>query len=358
MSSPSRLPPKGDLETTEVLRACNGANRHLAELKGRAATIPNEGILIDTLPLQEARDSLAIENIVTTQDDLFQAELFQDSTISPAAKEIRRYARALDEAFVQVRETRLIRSKDIQRINAILTGNDAGFRRTPGTTLKDSGGRIVYTPPQHPDEIIDLMGNLVTFINDDSMCNWDPLVKMAVIHHQFESIHPFYDGNGRTGRLLNILYLVAKQHLEIPVLYLSRAIIQTKNDYYRLLQSVRDDGNWQPWLIYILQAVEETSQSTLRTVESIQTLMLATKHRMRNELGKVYSQDLINNIFRHPYTKIAFVQSELGVSRPTATRYAELLVQHDFLEKQRFGRSNYYINSPLVRLLVAAGGGE
>ena len=210
---------------------------------------------------------------------------------------------------------------------------------------------MVYMPPQHPEEIRELMNNLELFINNDSLCDWDPLVKMAVIHHQFESIHPFYDGNGRTGRIINILYLVKEGLLNIPILYLSRFINQNKGDYYRLLQKVRSENSWEEWTLFILEGIEQTSLQSIRIIQGIKDLMLGHKVKIRNELPKVYSQDLLNNIFRHPYTKIDFVMSEMGVSRITATRYLEELTTIGILHKEKIWKDNYYINKSLFAFL-------
>ncbi|MET0357018.1 MAG: Fic/DOC family N-terminal domain-containing protein, partial [Cellvibrio sp.] len=239
-------------ETRAVLKKATLASRYLAELKGVAATIPNEAILINTLVLQEAKHSSEIENIVTTQDELFKAELFSDGVANPAAKEVQDYASALKMGFGLVRRTGLIRLSDLLSIQENMEKNKAGFRKLPGTELKNAHtGEVVYTPPQHPEDIVHLMENLMQYINDDALCSADPLVKMAIVHHQFESIHPFYDGNGRTGRILNMLYLVAQGLLDLPILYLSRYLIRTKTEYYDQLQAVRDTNNWEPWLLYI-----------------------------------------------------------------------------------------------------------
>lgn len=343
-------------ETRAVLKKTAEAHRYLAELKGVAASIPNEAILINTLALQEAKDSSEVENIVTTHDELYKADLFEEAIVNPATKEVQDYAFALKQAFAKVRQTKFIRLDDILVVQQHLERNDAGFRRLPGTDLKNARtGVVVYTPPQHADDIIRLMDNLVQYVNDDSLCDADPLVKMAIIHHQFESIHPFYDGNGRTGRILNILYLVSKDLLNLPVLYLSRFIINQKAVYYSELQAVRDTGNWEPWLLYMLDGIIETAQNTITQITQMKALMNDVKHRMREELPKIYRQDLLNNLFNHPYTKIDFLVEELGVTRITATKYLELLVEHGFLQKQKIGRANYYINQPLCTLLMAHG---
>ncbi|MBF0470042.1 MAG: Fic family protein [Gammaproteobacteria bacterium] len=331
------LPP----ETRKVLRQLAASHRYLAELKGMAATIPNESILISTLTLQEAKDSSEIENIITTHDELYKGTLFQEFIGNPAAKEVNSYATALQIGFEQVRKDRLITVNRLLSIHQELENNDAGLRKLPGTELKnDRTGELVYTPPQDHQQIVQLMTNLERFINDESMLDADPLVKMAVIHYQFESIHPFYDGNGRAGRILNILYLVAQGLLDLPVLYLSRYIITHKAEYYRLLQAVRDESAWEEWLLYMLKGVEITAIQTIALIGEIKRLMQAYKRRIRSELPKIYSQDLLNNLFRHPYTKIEFMQRDLRVSRLTATKYLDQLVDKGLIEKYKFGRSN------------------
>lgn len=282
--------------------------------------------------------------------------MFEEALTNPATKEVQDYAFALKQAFATVRQSKFIRLDDILTVQQYLEHNQAGLRRLPGTELKNTHtGAVVYTPPQHADDIASLMVNLVQYINDDSLCDADPLVKMAIIHHQFESIHPFYDGNGRTGRIINILYLVAKDLLNLPVLYLSRFIILHKTDYYNQLQQVRDSGNWEPWLLYILDGIIATAKDTITLITKMKALMNDVKHRMREQLPKVYRQDLLNNLFHHPYTKIEFLVDELGVSRITATKYLELLVEYGFLQKQKVGRGNYYMNQPLCKLLMAHG---
>lgn len=349
---PLPVPGSITLETHAVLRQCARAHRYLAELKGVAASIPNELILIDTLALQEAKDSSAIENIITTQDELFRAEVGSE-TINPAAKEVQNYTAALKIGFQRVRGTGLIRLEDILEVQATLEQNRAGLRKLPGTVLKNQQtGEVIYAPPQDAVEVERLMDNLSAFVNDSEMADLDPLVKMAVIHYQFESIHPFYDGNGRTGRILNLLYLVTQGLLNIPILYLSRYIIQNKGDYYRHLQRVRTDADWEGWLLYLIQGVEETSRDTVRRVVAIRSLMQQAKQTLREKFPKIYSQDLLNNLFRHPYTKIEFVERDLSVSRPTATKYLELLSEAGVLKKQKMGRNNYFINEPLFVLLT------
>jgi len=335
----------------DILRRLNSASRQLAELKGVAASMPNQNILISTLGLQEAKDSSEVENIVTTHDELFRDIAFPESAGSAAAKEVARYRQALAVGYAAVRSSGLLTNNHILDIQAALEHNHAGFRKLPGTALKAEGGRVVYTPPQNPDTIAALMTDLERFINDDGLFDADPLVKMALIHHQFESIHPFYDGNGRTGRIINVLYLVKQGLLDSPVLYLSRHIVRTKPDYYRLLQDVREQDHWEAWVLYMLTAVERTASEGIATIHAIKSLLLDTKHRLRAGY-RFYSQDLINNLFSCPYTKIEFVERDLKVSRLTATRYLDALVDGGFLIKRKVGRSNYYINQPLYAILT------
>ena len=352
------MPPPPPLESLrperfdapELLKQLVRSGRQLAELKGIAASIPNEAILINTLGLQEAKDSSEIENIVTTHDELFQQASLQDETGSLAAKEVAKYRQALRVGFDSVSKLGLLTNRQILAIQAELVSNSAGFRKLPGTALKDSAGRVVYTPPS-PELLPGLTADLERFINEPTTFVADPLVKMALIHHQFESIHPFYDGNGRTGRILNVLYLMKEDLLDIPVLYMSRHIVRTKSDYYRLLQAVRDHDAWEEWVLYMLIAVEKTAIEGISTIAAIKHLMLDVKHRIR-ENYKFYSQDLINNLFNHPYTKIDYLVNDLGVSRITATKYLEALVAGGFLKKKKVGRSNYFINSALVEILA------
>jgi len=354
------LPPSLNLETVPVLKALAKANRALAELKGRAATIPNQGILIDTLALQEAKASSEIENIVTTQDELFQADLQLEGPESAAAKEVALYRDALKLGYDRLRTSGgLIANRTIIEMFRLLKRRDDGFRVTPGTALKnDATGEVVYVPPQNANDIEASMTALERFINEDEHSSLDPIIKMALIHHQFESIHPFPDGNGRIGRILNVLYLTRAGLLEIPILYLSRHITRTKADYYRLLQSVRTDGAWEEWVLYMLEAVASTAQTTLALVEGIRGQMASAKKRMRSELPNLYSQDLLNNLFRHPYTRIEFVVKDLEVSRQTASKYLDLLAEKGFVTKHRSGRSNYYMNEELVRLFLDVSGGR
>ena len=339
-------------DTPAILKKLASSSRALAELKGIASSIPNQGILINTLGLQEAKDSSEIENIVTTHDELFKDDVLPEAFANAAAKEVLRYRQALRLGFDQVRQTGLLTTNHIIEIQSELERNNAGFRKLPGTALKNGSGETVYTPPQEPAEIVALMSDLERFINDPARFTADPLIKMALIHHQFESIHPFYDGNGRTGRILNVLYLVKEGLLDVPVLYLSSHIVRTKADYYRLLQTVRENDTWEDWVLYLLDAVEQTAGQTITTIHAIKTALFDYKHRIRAGY-KFYSQDLINNLFTHPYTKIEFVQRDLKVSRLTATKYMDALADGGFVQKHKVGRSNYYINVALNAILMS-----
>lgn len=348
------LPIQQDLETKQVLKQLAQSYRHLSLLNGLCTTIPNENILINTLSLQEAKESNAIENIITTQDELYKAQLNEKFFNDAAAKEVSKYANALIEGFLNVKKTKLITNKDIKHIQQNLVGNDAGYRVNAGTVLKNERtGEVVYTPPQDIVTIEKLMDNLVAFMNDETLSDLDPLVKMAIIHHRFETIHPFYDGNGRTGRIINILYLVKEEQLNLPILYLSRYIIQYKADYYRLLQQVRIDNNWETWILFMLKGIEETSKQTIFLIEGIKKLMIDYKHRIREQCKNIYSQDLLNNLFKHPYTKIEFLENDLHVNRQTAAKYLNILTDKGFLEKIKLGKSNFYINQPLYQLFLS-----
>ena len=346
------LPVKENLETTAVLKKLTQTHRTLAELKGIITSIPNQSILLETLTLREARESSAIENIISTFDEVYQSNLLNNLFASPAAKEVHQYAAALKKGFELVKQHQLLTNNHILQIQEVVEQNKAGFRKITSTKLmNDKTGEVVYTPPQDYETILSLMNNLETFINDDAMMEADPLVKMAVIHHQFESIHPFYDGNGRTGRIINILYLVQKGLLHLPVLYLSHYIIQHKSDYYRLLQEVRDKEKWEEWILFMLDGVQKTAAESITLITSIKTLMQEYKQLIRSNHPKLYSQDLLNNLFKYPYTKIEFLQHDLQISRSTAIRYLEVFVKGGILTKHKVGRDNFFLNARLFALL-------
>lgn len=356
------LPLPYDLETKEVLKQLNRANRKLAELKGVAQTIPNERILISSLTLQEAKDSSEVENIVTTQDDLYRAGLDPSHQfINAATKEVLFYREAINEGFRMVRNKDILTLNDIKHVQEILEQNTAGFRTTPGTQLKrENDSAVIYTPPQDGMAIVRYMSNLEQFINDDHLSQLDPLIKMAIIHHQFESIHPFYDGNGRTGRIINILYLVITGMLDLPILYLSRYITHNKGEYYRLIQAIRDKNTdnaaeWEAWILFMLKGVEVTAEDTISLVKNIGRLMAEYKNVIRPDFGSKYNHELLNGLFYHPYTKIDHVVANMQVSRQTASKYLDRIVDLGLLKKEKMGKENYYINTRLLNLFIEFG---
>jgi Fic family protein len=350
---PTNLPHSIDLETKAILKKLTGAHRALAELKGIALSIPKQEILINTLALQEAKDSSEIENIVTTHDELYKSSLEVGDAISAQSKEVQNYIAALKKGFAIVKKTELLTVNSILEIQEVLEQNNAGLRKQPGTSLKNQKtGEIVYEPPQHAEVIQKLMANLEIYINDPLQSEIDPIIKMAVIHFQFESIHPFYDGNGRTGRIINILYLVLNGLLDLPILYLSRYIIKHKSDYYRLLQEVRESENWEEWILFMIDSVEQVAKNTITLIVSIKELMQKVKNQLRDNY-KFYSQELLNHLFKQPYTKIEFLMTDLNISRVTASSYLNQLANDGLLIKQKLGKSNYYINTQLMNVLFA-----
>lgn len=347
------LPPPVDLETKKVLKRLTDANRELAALNGFSRTIPNRYVLINAISLQEAKDSSEIENIVTTNDELYRTAAAPEEPASLQAKEVRDYADALLEGFRLVERGELLTINNICAIQRRLEHNTAGLRSQPGTTIKNlATGEIVHTPPQDREEIVSLLGNLERIVNDDQA--WpdiDPLLKMAVIHYQFETIHPFYDGNGRTGRIVNVLYLVLKKLLDAPILYLSRYIISHKGEYYRQFDEVRKRGNWESFVLFMLDAVIETSKMTSRTIRQIDEAVLLTKREMRDRF-KFYNRDLVEALFLYPYTRIQHLQNHLGISRPTATSYLNKLSEAGFLRKLTVGHNVYFVNVRLFEILA------
>lgn len=346
-----KLPPPINVESVSILKTLITASRALGELRGEIKKIPNSQILIDTIVLQEAKDSNEVENIVTTDDELYQASI-ENENISQAAKEAQSYAKALKIGYSFIKEKGLLTTNDIKKIQEIVSPNHP-VRKVPGTVLKNPKTQeVIYTPPQNHLEIVKLLENLEIYINDVSFHAVDALIKMPIIHYQFESIHPFYDGNGRTGRILNMLYLVHQKLLDIPVLYLSSYIIKNKSDYYRLLQEVRTENKWEEWIIWMLKGVELTAKDTIIVVNNIKLLMDDYKQKIRAR-HKFYSHDLINTIFKHPYTKIEFIEKELGVHRNTAATYLNALAddENKFLKKVKIGKRNYFINDRLLQIL-------
>ena len=345
------LPYKNvDIKTKKILEQLTISSRALAELKGYAKTIPNTHILINAITINEAKNSSAIENIVTTHDDIYKV-LTESGYKERNAKEVVNYRNAVWIGYEQIKKDDFINTKTIVKIQEAIEHNNAGIRKLPGTELKNSiTGKTIYTPPQNEKDIRNYLKNLENFINnkDDDI---DPLIKMCLIHYQFENIHPFYDGNGRTGRILNVLYLVLNQLIDSPILYLSKYINETKQDYYRLFNDVRENNNYENWIIYILKGIEITSKETIKLIESIQNEMKSYKEEFRNKLPKVYSKELLESLFYEVYTKIAYVEKACSVTRLTATSYLNQLEGIGLLESEKIGRDKIYKNVRLIKLL-------
>ena len=347
------FPLQKELETKEILKKSIKANAALAKLNGVAKIIPNQLILINALTLQEAKDSSEIENIITTHDELYLASVGEK--FGKEVKEVQNYKEALLLGYEVVKTKKVLTLNDIVKMQEIITSNNAGVRKQLGTVLKnEKTGEVIYTPPQNYDEIMKLLNNLFAYINDDSLEDYDPLVKMALIHFQFESIHPFYDGNGRSGRILNVLYLVLKDLLELPILYLSSYIIKHKSDYYRLLQEVREKQSYDEWIYYMLDAVEVTANNTCTLIENIESLMQKTQVKLQEELPKIYSKDLVEVLFLHPYTKIDTMVNRMRLHRHTASKYLKEIEKIGLLKEIKIGRSRYFINLELFEYLKKA----
>ena len=340
------LPPSAELETKLVMKQLVKANKAVAELKGYSETIPNKHILINAITINEAKDSSAIENIITTHDDLYKA-LSETSKASTSAKEVINYRTALWLGYEQIQKREMLTTNMIVEIQSEIENNRAGIRKLPGTTLKNqSTGETIYTPPEGEKEIRDLLANLEKYINEDND-DIDPLIKLAVIHYQFECIHPFYDGNGRTGRIINILYLVLKKLLDSPILYLSRYINRNKAEYYRLLQEVRITESWEDWIVYILKGIEETAIETLELIKRISTEIVNMSKEIKERLPKIYSKELIDLLFFEFYTKTIFIEKGLNVSRNTAVSYLKALEKKGFLVSEKLGIERVYQNKRL-----------
>jgi len=349
-SLPVLPPPTQKIETIEVLRQESRATAALGELKGIAKIIPNQSILINAVVLQEAQDSSEIENIITTRDELYKA-LSHTGKTDPSTKEVTYYREALFEGFRRTQQRGILTINDIVAIQEILVQNSAGIRTQPGTALvNDKTGEVIYTPPSGVDTLTSLLGNFVSFLHDETTS----LAKLAVLHYQFESIHPFYDGNGRTGRIINVLYLVIKGYLDIPILYLSSYIIKNRSVYYRLLLEVTKSGNWTEWILFILKGIEITSRETIKKIEQIKQEMDRTVEYVRENAPKIYSKELVETLFVHPYCKVEFIVASLGVERKAASRYLHQLVEIGVLEVQKVGKENIFINRVLMGILKKA----
>lgn len=343
------LPPDtSKTETVRILKQENKAIAAIAELKGIANIIPNQSILINAIVLQEAKDSSEIENIITTKDDLYKAVSSTVSTVNPAIKEVMFYREALYFGFQKIKQRDLLSMNDIIEIQKILIQNDAGIRTTPGTALvNDKTNETIYTPPQNHEMINALLKNYVEYLNGEE----SSLIKMAVLHYQFETIHPFYDGNGRTGRIVNMLYLILKGYLDIPILYLSSYIIRNKSTYYDLLLSVTKNGNWEEWILYILTGIEQTAKETIVKIKKIRELLDRTIETVKSKSAKIYSKELVETLFVNPYCKVEFVTASINVERKAASRYLHQLEEIGILKSYKAGTENIFINVELIELL-------
>lgn len=345
------LPPAKDkIETIKVLRQLVKSSVALAELKGLAKILPNPDILLNAVILKEARASSEIENVITTQDKLYQALSAKGVQIDSSTKEVLRYREAMLYGFHFIQKKGFLSANAIIEIQKILEENTAGIRKLPGTALRNAAtGKVIYTPPDNIDSINLLIKNLEKYLNEPD--DISPLIKMAVQHYQFESIHPFYDGNGRTGRIINVLYLILNNLLENPILYLSAFIIDNKADYYRLLQEVRTNDNWEGWILYILKGIEQTANETIAQVKEISQLFTKTQEQVKKKAPKSYSKELIELLFEHPYCKIEYLTERFGISRITATKYLKELEKIKVLQTKQVWKETLYINTQLFDLL-------
>jgi Fic family protein len=344
------LPPRADVETKAVLKACIAARAAVAELKVSGELIPNQSVLINSIPLLEAQASSEIENIVTTTDRLFRFAGEAGNSPDPATKEALRYRTALNQGFQMLKDRPVSTAMAIEVCRTI-KGVDLDIRATPGTALfNEATSEVIYSPPEGRDLLRDKLSNWERYIHEAE--DIDPLIRLAVMHYQFEAIHPFTDGNGRTGRVLNLLYLVDKGLLNIPVLYLSRYIIGNKQDYYGRLLNVTTQGAWEEWILYMLEGIRETANWSNTKIHAIRDLLDATSSRMRRELPKIYSRELAEVIFVNPYCRISNVVSAGIAKRQAAAVYLKALADAGILTEIRAGRENLYINPALLELLT------
>lgn len=348
---PKLLPLNIDVETKKILKKTVEARASLSALNQVAKTIPNQNILINSLTLQEAKDSSEIENIITTHDELYRSEI-DISNLTHATKEVKNYQNALMLGYNLLQKNNLLLQKDIIAIQNELEQNNAGLRKLHGTVVKNiQSGEIRLKPLQKYDDIVKHLDNFVNYMNDDTIDDVGPLVKMSILHFTFEAIHPFYDGNGRTGRIINLLYLVQKNLLDLPILYLSGYIVRYKSDYYRLLNEVQTKENWGDFIHFMLDGIEKTSNHTIKLIDDIATLMRETKHIVREKYPKIYTKDLIEAIFYHPYIRIDFLENYLKIHRVTASKYLNKLEKIGVLRGFKIGRGKYFINLKLFELL-------
>jgi len=343
------LPPKKEyIETIEILKQENKAVRAISELKGMAHIIPNQEILINAIILQEAQDSSKIENIVTTQDELYKAAADTVDKTDPATKEVIFYREALYEGFKMITKQGFLTMNDIINLQKIIVQNEAGIRKTPGTALvNDKNNVTIYTPPSGEGNLNNLTTNMIKYMNDPD----ESLSKMAILHYQFETIHPFYDGNGRTGRIINILYLILKGYLDIPILYLSSYIIKNKEEYYRLLLEVTKNGNWEEWILYILKGIQETAEETKNKIIQIKKNIDITIELIKERTPKIYSKELVETLYMHPYCTVEILGRFLGYERKAASRHLHALADNKILSLHKIGRYNIFINDSLMEIL-------
>ncbi len=345
------LPPAKDkIETVKVLRQLVKASVALAEFKGLAKILPNPDILLNAITLKEASASSEIENVITTQDKLYQALSARGVQIDSATKEVLRYREAMNYGFRFIKKNGFLSVNAIINIQKILEENTAGVRRLPGTALRNAAtGKVIYTPPDDIDRINLLLKNFEQYFNKQD--DISPLIKMAVQHYQFESIHPFYDGNGRTGRIINILYLILNGLLEYPILYLSVYIINNKSEYYGFLQEVRTKSNWEEWVLFILKGIEETANESISRVRKISELFNLTQELVKKKLPKSFNKELIELLFEQPYCKIEYLTGRLNISRITASKYLKELEKIKVLHSKKVWKETLYINTQLIDLL-------
>lgn len=345
-----QLPPVAEIESRDILKACILAMTELARANALVRILPNESVLVHTLPLQEARRSSEIENIVTTNDELYRAMTSNKIQTAPNTKEVLRYREALWTGVENLRDRPIMNTPLFEQICSRIRDVKMNVRRHEVKIQNPNTKQIIYTPPTGYENIIRLLTNLEHFINDKDD-GIQPLVKMAVMHYQFEAIHPFTDGNGRTGRVLNILYLIHQGLLDVPILYLSRFFIQNRSEYYRYLREVTEDGKWQQWIRYVLAAVEQTSRDTAHTIETINALIENTITQAQGKTKAIEREGFVELLFKWPYCKIGIVENELKCSRITATKYLNEIAELGLIERLRIGREYYYINRPLMELL-------
>lgn len=346
------LPPTDFVESPEILRHLAKAARHIGELNGLCASLPVPQLLINTIVLQESKDSSAIENIVTTQDELYKV-VSEDGTASHAAKEVLSYRQALYVGLEKMQaQKNLLLTNTMVEVVQTIKQNKSGIRTAPGTALKNAiNGEVIYTPPCCEDVLREKLAALEQFINDPEMSLLDPLVKMAIIHYQFEAIHPFAEGNGRTGRIVNALYLVQQELLLQPVLYLSSYIVKYKTAYYQLLRGVTEKNNWHDWIMFILTALIETAQLTTKKIRSMLLLKEEFEKKMKEVLGASFSYDLLQLMFALPYLKIELLEKKEIAHRQTASTWLKKLADADIVRPQKMGRTTYYVNWRLMELL-------